>query len=114
MSRRAIYVFGSNEAGIHGGGSARTANLYHGAQMGVGWGLTGDSFAIPTKDDKIRTLSLHMIAVYIGQFIEYAKEHPELLFFVTKVGCGLAGYTEDDIKPLFAGAPDNVGLPGGW
>jgi hypothetical protein len=109
-----IFVFGSNLSGKHGKGAALCAREKHGAKYGVGVGRTGSSYAIPTKDKQIRTLPLTRIAVYVGQFIEYAREHPLLHFEVTKIGCGLAGYREHEIKPMFRDAPMNCHLPDWW
>jgi hypothetical protein len=109
-----IFVFGSNLAGRHGKGAALYARQYHGAIYGQGIGLQGDSYGIPTKDEKIRTLPLHRIAEYVDQFIQFATEHPELNFFVTRIGCGFAGYTDDEIAPMFDAAPNNCHLPDGW
>lgn len=109
-----IFVFGSNLAGRHGKGAALTAKLYHGAIYGNGIGRQGNSYAIPTKDSKLRTLSLHTIEKYVMDFKEYARQHPELSFFVTAVGCGLAGYTDQQIAPMFKNAPLNCELPLTW
>lgn len=109
-----IFVFGSNLAGHHGAGAARDALQDWGAAPGVGEGRTGDSYAIPTKDAKIRTLPLFEIFWSIKRFIAYAHRHPELDFQVTRIGCGLAGYRDADIAPLFADAPPNCHLPLGW
>lgn len=109
-----IFVFGSNLAGRHGKGAALFALQNHGAEYGVGIGRTGNAFAIPTKDDNLCTLPLDSICRYVNGFIEYAKEHPKLEFQVTKIGCGLAGYQESDIAPLFNDAPENCHLPDGW
>ena len=109
-----IFVFGSNLAGRHGKGAALHARQHHGAEYGTGTGRTGDAFAIPTKDEHLRTLPLDSIRRYVNGFIAYAKEHPGLHFEVTKVGCGLAGYQEHDIAPLFRDAPQNCHLPEGW
>ncbi len=109
-----IFVFGSNLAGIHGAGAARFARQFYGAVNGVGRGPTGDAYAIPTKDLNIDTLPLDWIAFHVGEFINYAKDHPLLRFNVTRIGCGLAGYTDADIAPLFGDAPDNCLLPEGW
>lgn len=109
-----VFVFGSNLAGRHGRGAALYARQKHGAQYGVGLGRTGNAFAIPTKDENIHTLPIDQISVYVKQFLAYAKAHPELTFEVTKIGCGLAGYCEEDIAPLFAGATENCQLPTGW
>jgi len=109
-----IFVFGSNLAGRHGKGAALYARNTHGAVYGVGVGRTGNAYAIPTKDEHIQTLPLDRIAKYVTEFLEYAKANPELEFEVTKIGCGLAGYKEGDIKPMFAGATSNCYLPDGW
>lgn len=109
-----IFVFGSNLAGRHGKGAARAARYDWGAEYGVGEGPTGNAYAIPTKDYNIKTLQLSVIALHVHKFIAYAKAHPELEFYVTKIGCGLAGYTEDQIAPMFKEAPKNCRLPEGW
>ena len=109
-----IFVFGSNLAGRHGKGAALTARLYHGAIYGQGNGKQGNSYAIPTKDVYLRTLPLETINFYVDIFITYAKEHPELSFFITRIGCGLAGYTDTDIAPMFKNAPSNCELPLLW
>jgi hypothetical protein len=109
-----IFVFGSNLAGRHGKGAALFARQCRGAIYGQGVGRQGDSYAIPTKDENFRTLPVPIIFTYVNQFLEYAAEHPELTFEVTRIGCGLAGWTDDEIAPLFWGAPDNCELPEGW
>ncbi len=109
-----IFVFGSNLAGHHGAGAALTAKKNHGAQQGVGVGRTGDSYAIPTKDWALIPLDLQEIAGYVDNFLIYAKENPELNFYVTRVGCGFAGYKDEDIAPFFKGAPKNCKLPREW
>lgn len=109
-----IFVFGSNLAGRHGKGAALCARLEHGAVYGVGAGRTGNSYAIPTKDARLRTLPLEQIASHVADFLAYARAHSELQFEVTRVGCGLAGYTDAQIAPLFQGAPGNCQLPNGW
>lgn len=105
--QKSIFVFGSNLAGRHGKGAALSARQNWGAEYGVGRGRTGSAYALPTKDFKIKTLPIRDISRYVTEFIEYARSHPELQFIVTRVGCGLAGYKESDIRPLFEGAPDN-------
>ena len=107
-----IFVFGSNEAGIHGAGAAKRAIIW-GAEYGKGFGLQGRTFAIPTKNNKIKTLPINKIDWYVSLFIDFAKEHPELTFLVTPIGTGLAGYKDDEIAPLFVKATylDNVVLP---
>ena len=103
-----IFVFGSNLAGMHGGGAARTARLYFGAVMGNGDGPQGQSYAIPTMQGGVKT-----IRPYVNKFIDYAKAHPEQTFLVTPIGCGIAGFTPDEIAPLFeeAVSVENIHLP---
>lgn len=94
MPKPPIFVFGSNLAGRHGKGAALCARNEHGAQYGVGFGRTGNAYAIPTKDRQLRVLPLSVIAAYVADFLDYAQAHPDLAFQVTKIGCGLAGYQE--------------------
>lgn len=103
-----IFVFGSNLAGMHGGGAARTARLYFGAVMGNGDGPQGQSYAIPTMQGGVDT-----IKPYVDKFITYAKSHPEQTFLVTPIGCGIAGFMPEDIAPLFTDAinVENIHLP---
>lgn len=103
-----IFVFGSNLAGAHGGGAARAARIHFGAVMGQGIGLQGRSYAIPTMQGGPET-----IKPYVEDFILFAKQHPELTFLVTPIGCGIAGFHARDIAPLFASAIDveNIILP---
>lgn len=103
-----VFVFGSNLAGMHGGGAAATAYRRFGAVWGKGVGLYGQSYAIPTMQGGVKT-----IKPYVDEFIEFAKSHPELRFLVTKIGCGIAGFREEQIAPLFAEAIDvkNIILP---
>jgi hypothetical protein len=108
------FVFGSNLRGVHGAGAALYARKHHGAIYGQGIGLQGNSYGIPTKDEYIRTLPIREITLYVDQFIEFAKTHPEMTFNVTRVGCGLAGYTDGHIAPLFKAAPSNCVLPAEW
>lgn len=109
-----IFCFGSNLAGIHGAGAARTALRHYGAIYGQGIGLQGNSYGIPTKDLNIHTLPLSPIRYYVLNFIKFAIEHPELTFNVTRIGCGLAGYTDSQIAPMFIFVPKNVNLPIEW
>lgn len=103
-----VFVFGSNLAGMHGGGAAWVAFRKFGAEMGVGVGLSGQSYAIPTMQGGVET-----IKPYVDKFIAFAKEHPELFFYVTRIGCGIAGFRDKQIAPLFAEAIDvtNICLP---
>ena len=109
-----IYVFASNLAGRHGKGSAFFARKNRGAVYGVGVGRTGNAYAIPTKDGSLNVLPLSRIAAYVADFIAYAKANPYLDFEVVKVGCGLAGYSEEEMSPMFKDAPHNCHLPEGW
>jgi hypothetical protein len=111
---RMIFVFGSNEAGIHGGGAARTAHQKYGAVMGEGWGFTGKAFALPTKDRNIETLPLEKVADYVKRFLWLAELHPQLEFQVTRIGCGLAGFGDEEIAPLFANHPSNCLFDEAW
>lgn len=109
-----IFVFGSNVAGRHGAGSALEAARSYGAKYGVGEGPTGTAYAIPTKDAQLMTLPLSEIEVAVSRFLDYAIEHPEHSFHVVRIGCGLAGYRDIDIAPMFCDAPTNVDLPPDW
>jgi hypothetical protein len=108
-----VFVFGSNEAGIHGAGAARLAFEKFGAVWKIGVGHEGKTYAIPTKDYVIKTLDLIEIKDYVNEFLIYAEKNPDFTFLVTKIGCGLASYKEEDIAPLFKKAinKDNVILP---
>ena len=110
---REIFVFGSNLAGRHGAGAAKFAVENHKAIYGIGVGLQGDSYGIPTKDQNIKTLPLETIQLYVDQFIDFARLTPDLLFNVTAIGCGLAGYNPSQIAPMFSSASglSNVRLP---
>jgi hypothetical protein len=102
-----IFVFGSNLAGRHGAGAALYALKNRGAILGQGEGLQGESYGIPTKDEWIRTRGLVEIEKSVMVFLEFARLHPELTFYVTPIGCGLAGYKRAQIKPMFEGMPSN-------
>ena len=103
-----VFVFGSNLAGSHGGGAAYVAWRKFGAVMGQGVGLQGQSYAIPTMQGGVET-----IEPYVDEFIAFAQTHPELFFYVTRIGCGIAGFRDEEIAPLFTGAQtlENVCLP---
>lgn len=103
-----IFVFGSNLAGIHAGGAARIAYERFGAIMGQGVGIQGQSYAIPTMQGGVDT-----IKPYVDEFIALAREWDQNTFYVTRIGCGIAGFTDEEIAPLFAEAVDlyNVRLP---
>lgn len=111
LKENEIFVFGSNRSGRHGKGVALVAVKKFGAKCGEGYGLVGQSYAIPTKDKKLKVLSIFEIDVQVQKFLRFAVEHPELKFYVTKIGCGLAGYSFKEIAPLFEGYSENVILP---
>lgn len=100
-----IFVFGSNGMGAHMGGAAATAVARFGAIYGQAEGLQGQSYAINTMD------GFEVMAEQVERFVEFAREHPELTFYVTEIGCGIAGYGPEEVAPLFAGASENVVLP---
>ena len=106
-----IFVFGSNLRGMHAGGAARAAYHKFGAVMGQGVGLQGQSYAIPTMQGGVET-----IKPYVDEFIDFARQHPELTFLVTRIGCGIAGFRDSEIAPLFIEAHQlsNVVLPPNW
>jgi hypothetical protein len=108
LKNNEIFVFGSNLEGMHGGGAARAAVTKFGAVMGQGVGLQGQSYAIPTMQGGVET-----IRPYVDEFINFAKGHPELTFLVTRIGCGIAGFDDQEIAPLFISAVNvpNIHLP---
>ena len=112
LAENEIFVFGSNEGGIHGHGAALRA-LRFGAIRGKGVGLVGRTYGIPTKNKKIQTLPLSSIEPYVKDFIEFARQNPQYTFLVTKIGCGLANFTIEDIAPMFKDAIEipNIILP---
>lgn len=103
-----IFVFGSNLQGMHGGGAAHVAMERFGAIWGQGVGRQGQSYAIPTMHGGPET-----IQPYVSGFIDYAWNHPDYTFYVTPIGCGIAGFTPDQIAPLFRDAMEvpNILLP---
>lgn len=109
-----IWVFASNLAGRHGKGSALEARLKHGAIYGRGYGPQGNSYAIPTKGQKLEILPIKEITEYVNQFLDYAKAHPDVIFDVVKIGTGLAGYTDEEMAPLFRNRTTNVHIHNDW
>lgn len=103
-----IFVFGSNLEGMHGGGAARAAYNKFGAIWGQGIGLQGQSYGIPTMHGGVKE-----IKPYVDEFINFAKSHPELKFLVTRIGCGIAGFSDNEMAPLFKDAIEieNIYLP---
>lgn len=109
-----VLVFGSNDLGVHGKGTALVAARMYGARRGVGEGFSGNSYAIPTKRTPSVFKTLGEVNNSVNRFIIFAKNNPDKQFLLTKIGCGNAGFTEDQIKPLFKDAPPNVEKPEGW
>ncbi|QDH84040.1 hypothetical protein KMC60_gp12 [Achromobacter phage vB_AxyP_19-32_Axy11] len=109
-----VFVFGSNTAGIHGAGAARTAHKKFGARWGIGYGLHGNSFAIPTKDSNIKTLDMGSIKAFVEGFIAFARSRSDLTFQVTRIGCGLAGLSDADMAMMFTNAPSNCLFDLAW
>ncbi len=117
LTDNAVFVFGSNLGGRHGAGAALYARQHCGAIYGQGAGMQGSSYAIPTKDARLRVLPLIEIAVHVKRFITYAAmcelKGIKLVFNVAPIGCGLAGYKPTEIAPMFVNALNlpNVSLP---
>ena len=111
-----IFVFGSNRAGRHGMGAALFARKYHGAVYGIGEGLTGTAYAIPTKDEDLNTLPLSEIEKHIVIFIKYARSNLKMLFMLTPIGTGLAGYSKSEIASILKKyeLPNNIVLTTSW
>lgn len=111
LAEDTVFVFGSNMAGTHQGGAAKTAHLHFGAMKGVGRGWSGQSFAIPTMNEHLQQMPLSQIQHYIDDFKIYTQNHPKLKYFITSVGCGVAGYKVEEIAPMFKGISHNVIFP---
>lgn len=108
---KTIFCFGSNLAGRHGAGAALFAAKHHGAIYGVGEGIQGNSYGIPTKDYNLKVIPLEKIKIHVEVFKDFARRNPTYFFRLTAIGCGLAGYKPEQIAPMFEDAPDNVDLP---
>ena len=111
LAENEVFVFGSNLRGMHGGGAARIAFDKFGAEWGVGVGPTGKCYAIPTMHGGVDD-----IVPYVNDFIAYAKQHTDQHFYVTRIGCGIAGFTDEQMAPLFKGllGLDHVSIPQSW
>jgi hypothetical protein len=114
MANKKVFVFGSNEAGIHGAGAAKAALQLHGAIFGKSYGHYGNSFAIPTKSELIETMNIERVRDYVTGFIAYARGHRHLTFIVTRIGCGRAGFKDREIAPMFFDAPKNCQFDKTW
>lgn len=111
LTEDTVFVFGSNLAGTHAGGAAKTAYLHFGAMKGVGRGWSGQSYAIPTMNEHLQQMPLSQIQHYIEDFKIYTKNHPKIKYFITSLGCGVAGYKVEEIAPMFKGISKNVIFP---
>ena len=113
LKENEIFVFGSTESGVHGAGTAWLAHDKFGAELGKGYGLSGQSYAVPVKDHNVNRLHLSVIKVYVDDFLEYAKHHPKNMFILTEIGTGSTGYRVENIAPLFQKVMeiDNILLP---
>lgn len=109
-----IFVFGSNLAGRHGKGAALTARQNFGAKYGVGVGLTGDAYAIPTKDATLKVLPLYQIERHVKDFLRHALHNWDKKYMVTAIGTGLSGYQHSEIAPMFKLASNNCYFPHEW
>lgn len=109
-----VFVFGSNMAGNHAGGAARQAWLSFQAEQGIAEGPTGKCYAFPTLTEDFQRVSNTQLKASRLKFYKYAEAHPELEFLLTKVGCGIAGFSEATMKRLFKNAPANIRKPEGW
>lgn len=111
LAENTIFVFGSNLAGTHQGGAAKIALQHFGAMKGAGRGWSGQSYAIPTMNEHLQQMPLSQIEHYIEDFKIYTKNHPKNTYFITAVGCGVAGYKVEEIAPMFKGISKNVIFP---
>lgn len=109
-----VFVFGSNLAGLHYGGAAKYAVDKFGAILGKEEGIQGQSYALPTLDEDFKQLPLAAIEFGIKRFKKYAAANPELEFYVTRIGCGIAGFSDSEIAPLFVGSPSNCTFDPQW
>lgn len=109
-----IFVFGSNLDGIHGKGAALYARKYLDAEIGIGEGITGKCYALPTKGHRLSNMTVAQIKDHVDRFIEFANYNKHLVFKVTQVGCGLGGHSAKDIAPLFLNAPKNCYFDKEW
>ena len=114
LKKNEIFVFGSNANGAHAGGAAFTAFKKFGAEMGVGEGPTGKCYAIPTLDKNMEKVSLAVLKKSVNRFLSHAKATPDKTFLLTPIGTGIAGFTHDEVRPLFSKVPKNVVLPEEW
>lgn len=109
-----VFVFGSNLAGKHYGGAAAAAVKFYGAKYGYFVGLVGNSYAIPTLDANFNQMPLNDIIIHASIFVKFTQSLPDIQFFITRVGCGIAGFKDEQIAPLFKGIGDNCSVAEEW
>ena len=109
-----VFVFGSNTAGIHGAGAAKEAFQNHGAKFHHGYGICGNSFAIPTKDKYIQSLPTAAVESFVMGFLAFAEDRSDLTFKVTRIGCGLAGFNDATMALMFVNASANCLFDSKW
>lgn len=109
-----IFVFGSNLDGNHAGGAAFYARLHCGAVDGLGEGLAGESYALPTVGIRFAPMTFGLVFESVRRFIDFARSHKDLEFKVTRVGCGIAGFKDSEIAPIFCDAPRNCLFDEAW
>lgn len=114
LAENSVFVFGSNLRGIHGKGAALTARRCFGAQLGVGEGMTGQSYALPTKESPYLTLPLAIIDQHVQRFLLFAQEHQDKKFVISPIGTKNAGYKDADIAPMFQRLPTNCCVTKSW
>ena len=114
LQKNQVFVFGSNLAGFHGAGAARQAFEEFDAELGIGEGLVGNTYALPTLDRALQKRTDEDLTRSIQTFFAAALRNPDKQFLLTKVGCGIAGYDEHYIRAKFKDAPANVILPEDW
>ena len=114
LKKNQIFVFGSNLAGSHGAGAAKFAKDNFGAENGIGEGLTGQCYAFPTLGKKLEERNDEKLTMSVAKLFRVARENPDKEFLLTRVGCGIAGYSEEYMKCLFRKCPENIIKPKGW
>lgn len=114
LSPNEVFVFGSNMSGHHAGGAAYQAHVEFGAEWGVGEGMTGRCYAFPTLTENFEKVTNTQLKASRLKLYQTANANPDKVFLLTKVGCGIAGFSEDKMKKLFASAPDNIIKPKDW
>jgi len=114
LSENQIFVFGSNLAGIHAGGAAKQAHEQFGAIWGQGEGIQGQSYAFPTLTKSFKKVTPVTLVCNATRLFKCCEDNPDKEFLLTRVGCGIAGFQDEDIRPLFENHPNNLILPEEW